>query len=163
VRNHFSQNEFEEYRAKSGIGNLRLSRKSAAKIGATTYIKMGSSSPLLTPRFHHIIPHASNELKGERIMSRFTHKLTLALLLVVFVASTALTATNTVTAPDDQVSFTVEGTAVITSVTKLLGGITQLDGTTTGKATHLGDVTGPVTRHRHATSGNSCQIPGKWM
>ena len=73
-------------------------------------------------------------------MFRFTHMLALFL---VFGASTVLTATNT---PDDQVSFTVEGTAVITSITKLPGGLLQLDGTTKGKATHLGDVSGPVTR-----------------
>jgi len=93
-------------------------------------------------------------------MSSVTHKLsklvfaeaipvvTLALFLVVFGASVFVinTATNTVTAADDQVSFTVEGTAVITSVTKLPGGLLQLDGTTKGKATHLGDVSGPVTR-----------------
>lgn len=71
---------------------------------------------------------------------------TLALFLVVFGASVISTATSTVTGADDQVSFTAEGTAVITSVTKLPGGLTQLDGTTKGKATHLGDVTGPVTR-----------------
>jgi hypothetical protein len=76
-------------------------------------------------------------------MFRFTHTLTLALFLVVLVASTAL---NTVTATDDQVPFNVEGTAVITSITKLPGGLLQLDGTTKGKATHLGDVSGPVTR-----------------
>ena len=35
---------------------------------------------------------------------------------------------------------------MITSVTKLPGGLVQLDGTTTGKATHLGDISGPVTR-----------------
>jgi len=70
---------------------------------------------------------------------------TLALLLVIFGAGIN-TATNTVTAADDQVAFTAEGTAVITSVTKLPGGLVQLDGTTKGKATHLGDVSGPVTR-----------------
>ena len=68
---------------------------------------------------------------------------TLALLLVVFGASTTI---NTVTAMDDQVSFTAEGTAVLTGVTKLPGGLTQLDGFTAGNATHLGDFTGPVTR-----------------
>ena len=56
------------------------------------------------------------------------------------------TATNTVTAPDDQVSFTAIGTAVITGVTHLPGGLIQLDGIVSGKATHLGDVTGSVTR-----------------
>ena len=49
-------------------------------------------------------------------------------------------------AADDQVSFTAEGTAVITSVTHLPGGLTQLNGTVSGTATHLGNYTGPVTR-----------------
>ena len=91
-------------------------------------------------------------------MSSLTHKLsklvfaeairvvTLALFLVVLGASVFVINTNTVTAAADQVSFTVEGTAVITSVTKLPGGLLQLDGTTKCKATHLGDVSGPVTR-----------------
>ncbi len=72
----------------------------------------------------------------------------LALFLVVVGAGVFVMnmATKTVAAVDDQVSFTVEGTAVITSVTKLPGGLTRLDGTTKGKATHLGDVSGPVTR-----------------
>ena len=47
---------------------------------------------------------------------------------------------------DDQVPFTAIGTAVITGVTHLPGGLTQLEGSVAGKATHLGDVTGPVTR-----------------
>ena len=67
---------------------------------------------------------------------------TLALFLVVFGA----TATNTVTAADDQVPWTATGTALLTGVTKLPGGMTQLDGITSGNATHLGDFTGPVTR-----------------
>lgn len=45
-----------------------------------------------------------------------------------------------------QVPFTATGTAVITGVTHLPGGLTQLDGTISGTATHLGDITGPVTR-----------------
>ena len=49
-------------------------------------------------------------------------------------------------AADDQVSFTATGTAVITSVTHLPGGLTQLNGTVSGSATHLGNVTGPTTR-----------------
>lgn len=82
-------------------------------------------------------------------MTSLTRKLvTLALFLIVFGASVSVTstATNITTTLDDQVSFVVEGTAVITSVTKLPGGLTQLDGTTKGKATHLGDVSGPFTR-----------------
>jgi len=49
-------------------------------------------------------------------------------------------------AADDQVSFTATGTAVITSVTHLPGGLTQLDGSFSGNATHLGSFTGPATR-----------------
>jgi hypothetical protein len=46
----------------------------------------------------------------------------------------------------NQVPFTATGTAVITGVTHLPGGLTQLDGSVSGTATHLGDVTGPITR-----------------
>jgi len=49
-------------------------------------------------------------------------------------------------AADDQVPFTATGTAVITSVTHLPGGLTLLSGTVTGTATHLGNVSGPTTR-----------------
>ena len=56
------------------------------------------------------------------------------------------TATNTVTATDDQVPFNITGTAVVTGVTHLPGGLTQVDLSLLGKATHLGDFTGPATR-----------------
>ena len=46
----------------------------------------------------------------------------------------------------DQVPFTVTGTAVITGVTHLPGGLTQVNFSTSGTATHLGDFTGPLTR-----------------
>ena len=46
----------------------------------------------------------------------------------------------------DQVPFTATGTAVITGVTHLPGGLTQLDANVSGTATHLGDTTGPLTR-----------------
>jgi len=78
--------------------------------------------------------------------------LTLVLFLVVFGASAALgsfahvAATKTVTAPDDQVPFTLTGTAVLTGVKKLPGGLTQLDFSLSGNATHLGDFTAPGTR-----------------
>jgi len=49
-------------------------------------------------------------------------------------------------AADDQVPFTATGTAVITSVTHLPGGLTQLSGSVSGTATHLGNTTGPITR-----------------
>lgn len=66
-------------------------------------------------------------------------RVALALFVVVFGASATLAQTQ-------QVSFTATGTAVITGVTKLPGGLTQLTGTVSGNATHLGDVTGPITR-----------------
>jgi hypothetical protein len=46
----------------------------------------------------------------------------------------------------DQVPFTASGTAVITGVTHLPGGLTQVNFSTSGSATHLGDFTGPLTR-----------------
>jgi len=46
----------------------------------------------------------------------------------------------------NQVPFTATGTAVITGVTHLPGGLIQLDTTVTGTATHLGNVSGPLTR-----------------
>ena len=46
----------------------------------------------------------------------------------------------------DLVPFTATGTAVITGVTHLPGGLIQLDGSLSGTATHLGDTTGPMTR-----------------
>ena len=46
----------------------------------------------------------------------------------------------------NQVPFTATGTAVITAVTHLPGGLTQLDASVSGTATHLGNVTGPLTR-----------------
>jgi hypothetical protein len=46
----------------------------------------------------------------------------------------------------DQVPFNATGTAVITGVTHLPGGLTELAGSLSGTATHLGDFTGPVTR-----------------
>ena len=67
----------------------------------------------------------------------------LALSLVVFGVSTA---PNRVTAMDDQVPFTGTATAVITSVTKLPGGLTQINLDITGNATHMGDLTGSSTR-----------------
>jgi hypothetical protein len=46
----------------------------------------------------------------------------------------------------NQVPFTATGTAEITGVTHLPGGLIQLDGNVTGTATHLGNTTGPLTR-----------------
>jgi len=49
-------------------------------------------------------------------------------------------------AADDQVPFTISGTGVITGVTHLPGGLTQVNFSTSGTATHLGSFTGPLTR-----------------
>jgi len=46
----------------------------------------------------------------------------------------------------NQVPFTASGTVVITGVTHLPGGLTQVDGSFSGNATHLGDCTGSGTR-----------------
>jgi hypothetical protein len=46
----------------------------------------------------------------------------------------------------DQVPFTATGTAVITGVTHLPGGLIQLDFSVSGTASHLGNVSGPLTR-----------------
>ena len=105
---------------------------------------------------------------------------TLALFLVILGASAALgsfayvanagddtvsvinAATKTVTAADEQVPFTITATAVITGVTKLPGGLTQVNFNTSGKATHLGDFTGPLTRiqDNHGNFGSTAVIVG---
>ena len=92
-------------------------------------------------------------------------RVTLALFLVVFGAGAALAQTrksNTATATDEQVSFTATGTAVITGVTKLPNGLTQVNFNTSGKATHLGDFTGPLTRiqDHQGTFGSTAVIVG---
>jgi hypothetical protein len=46
----------------------------------------------------------------------------------------------------NQVPFNATGTAVITGVTNLPGGLLQVDFSVTGNATHLGNVGGPLTR-----------------
>ena len=58
-------------------------------------------------------------------------------------------------AADDQVPFSATGTAVITGVTHLPGGLTELDGTVSGNATHLGDFTGVVARIQDHQGGFS--------
>lgn len=82
---------------------------------------------------------------------------TLALFLAVFGTSAALAQTG-----DEQVPFTATATAVITSVTKLPGGITQVNFNTSGSATHLGNFTGPLTRlqDNQGTFGSTAVIVG---
>lgn len=97
----------------------------------------------------------------------------LALFLVVFGLSSAFaqtTVTNAAkrattkaaTTTDEQVAFTATGTASITGVTHLPGGLTQVNFTTSGKATHLGDFTGPLTRiqDNQGTFGSTAVIVG---
>jgi hypothetical protein len=64
----------------------------------------------------------------------------LAILIALFVCGA------TAAAAVDQVPFTATGTAEITGVTHLPGGMTQLDCSVSGTATHLGNVTGPLMR-----------------
>ena len=65
-------------------------------------------------------------------------------------------------AADDQVPFTATGTAVITDVTHLPGGLTQTDFSTSGTATHLGSFTGPFIRiqNHQGTFGTTAVIVG---
>ena len=63
---------------------------------------------------------------------------------------------------DEQVAFTATATAVITGVTHLPGGITQVNFNTSGSATHLGNFTGPLTRlqDNQGTFGSTAVIVG---
>jgi hypothetical protein len=81
--------------------------------------------------------------------------ITLVLFLAIFGASAAL-------AQNEQVAFTATATAVITGVTKLPGGITQVNFNTSGSATHLGNFTGPLTRlqDNQGTFGSTAVIVG---
>jgi hypothetical protein len=96
---------------------------------------------------------------SKRFFGAAIRVVTLALFLVIFGASAALAqtrgyvtnsrhnmATNTLTTVDEQVPFTATATAVLTGVTHLPGGLTQVNFNTSGKANHLGDFTGPLTR-----------------
>lgn len=74
---------------------------------------------------------------GNTTSRRIGSSLVMAAIIVFGVAASAAA---------NQVPFTATGTAVITGVTHLPGGLTQLDGTVSGTATHLGNTTGPITR-----------------
>ncbi|HEX4961508.1 MAG TPA: hypothetical protein VF173_11760 [Thermoanaerobaculia bacterium] len=65
-------------------------------------------------------------------------------------------------AADDQVPFTASGTGVITGTTHLPGGLTQVNFSTSGTATHLGNFTGPLTRlqDHQGTFGSTAVIVG---
>ena len=83
--------------------------------------------------------------------------MTLALFLVTFGAGTALAQSN-----DGQVPFTITGSAVVTSVTKLPGGLLQVNFDGSGTATHLGDYTGSATRiqDNHGNFGTTAVLIG---
>jgi len=97
-------------------------------------------------------------------MTNLTRVVTLVLFLVIFGSSAALAQTrkaNSVTGQDEQVAFTATGTGTITGITHLPGGLTQLNVNTSGKATHLGDFTGPLTRIQDkANFGSTAVIVG---
>ena len=86
-----------------------------------------------------------------------------ALFLVLLGVSAALGSfAYAANATDEQVAFTATATAVITGVTKLPGGITQVNFNTSGSATHLGNFTGPLTRlqDNQGTFGSTAVIVG---
>ena len=62
----------------------------------------------------------------------------------------------------DQVPFTATATAVVTGLTHLPSGLTQVDFSTSGTATHLGDFTGPLTRiqDHQGTFGSTVVVVG---
>lgn len=76
--------------------------------------------------------------------------ITLALVVVVLGTGATFAQTKTkgpaTATAADQVSFIATGTGVITGVTHMPGGVTQIDVNTSGNATHLGNFTGPATR-----------------
>ena len=67
-------------------------------------------------------------------------------LTIVTLSAVLMLGLATTAAAADQVPFTATGGAVITGVTHLPGGLIQLDGDLSGTATHLGEITGPITR-----------------
>lgn len=88
----------------------------------------------------------------QNFLGAATRVVMLALCLVVCGAAAAPaptkgnTETSTLTAYDDQVPWTATGSALLTGVTKLPGGLIQLDFNVSGNATHLGNFNGPGTR-----------------
>jgi hypothetical protein len=76
---------------------------------------------------------------SKQLFAEAIRVVTLALFVVVFATGAAFAQTS-------QVSFTVTATGTITGVTKLPGGLTQINFNGSGSATHMGDVTGVLTR-----------------
>jgi len=93
-----------------------------------------------------------------RLWNTTSHRIGSRLLMVVL----TLCSLAAPAAAADLVPFTATGTAVITGVTHLPGGLTQLDGSLSGTATHLGEFTGPLTRiqDHQGTFGSTAVIVG---
>lgn len=91
----------------------------------------------------------------ESFFRRSVHGSSLVVVALTLLALAAPAAAN-------QVPFTATGTAVITGVTHLPGGLTRLDGTVSGTATHLGNTTGPLTRiqDKHGNFGSTAVFLG---
>ena len=84
-----------------------------------------------------------NLMSLRRLWNTTSRRIASSLVVMVVLTLCGLAAPATA---DEQVSFTATATAVITGVTHLPGGLTQVNFNTSGKATHLGDFTGPLTR-----------------
>jgi len=66
-------------------------------------------------------------------------------------------------AADDQVPFTLHGTGVVAGVMHLPGGLTQVDFSSSGTATHLGSYTGPVTRIEGGEGRSIPRLSTSWQ
>ena len=113
-------------------------------------------------RVFDLLRHLGEDEKWRALVDYIgVHSLYAVLFLIVFIASATLGSFANVTT-DEQVSFTATASAVITGVTKLPGGLTQVNFNTSGKATHLGDFTGPLTRiqDNQGTFGSTAVIVG---
>jgi hypothetical protein len=91
-----------------------------------------------------------------------TRRFLVPVLLVLGVSATLGSFAYVANATDEQVPFTATATAVITGITHLPGGITQVNFNTSGSATHLGNFTGPLTRlqDNQGTFGSTAVIVG---
>jgi len=86
--------------------------------------------------------HTQKGVSMRRLWNRISRRIGSSLVVVVL----TLCGLAAPAAADDQVPFTLNGTGVVTSVTHLPGGLTQVDISSSGTATHLGNYTGPATR-----------------
>lgn len=85
--------------------------------------------------------HTQKGASMRRLWNTASHRIGMVMVLTLFGFGLAAPA-----AADDQVPFTLNGTGVVTSVTRLPGGLTQVNFSSSGTATHVGNYTAPVTR-----------------